>query len=103
MNSANNSEVSGDSFDTINVSVKLRRLKIEENVLSKSIRKTSEDFQEETYNLHEYYADSKGNSYFRNLKDSLTGVKTLFEDIKSHTISQRNLESVGKFHFGISA
>lgn len=99
MSSANNSVVSEYSSDTTNINLKLRRLKIEENVISKSIRITSEDFQEDNFSFHEHYSDTETKSYFRNLKDSLSEVNTLFEDIKSHTNSQCNLEIVGKCYF----
>lgn len=100
MNSANNSEVSRDSFNTTNIFVKLRRLKIEENVISRSIRKASEDFQEENYCCHEFNSpEAKG--FFRNLKDCTNEIKKMFVDIKSHINSQCNLEIAGKLYFKI--
>lgn len=94
MNNVNNSDVSEDSFDITNISIKLRRLKIEENIISKSIRKTSEDFQKENF-CYEFYSPEE-KSYFRNLKDSITEIKMMFVDIKSHINSQCNLEIAGK-------
>lgn len=96
MNSANNSEVSKDSFDTTNISMKLRRLKIEENVIFRSIRKTSEDFRDDNFCCHEFYSP-EARSFFKNLKDSTIEIKKMFVDIKSHINSQCNLEIAGEY------
>lgn len=95
MNSANNSEVSNNSFNTANVSVKLRRLKIEESVISRSIQKASDDFQEDNVCCQEFYSQS----FFKNLKDSVTEINKLFVDIKSHLDSQSNLEIAGELMY----
>lgn len=97
MNSANNSEASKDSFNSTNISVKFRRLKIEENVISRSIRKSSEDFQDEYFYSHELHSPEAKN-FCRNLKDSITEIKKLFVDIKSDINSQCNLEVAGELH-----
>lgn len=99
MNTANNTEVSKDSLDTTNICIKLRRLKIEENVISKSIRKTSDDFQGENFCCHEFYSSS----FFKHLKDSIVEINKLFVDIKYHINSQSNLEIAGKLYFSISS
>lgn len=96
MNTADNSEVY--SFDSTNICVKLRRLKIEENVISRSIRKTSDDFQEENLCCHEFYSSI----FFKNLKDSIVEINKLFVDIKYHINSQSNLEIAGKLYFSMS-
>lgn len=100
MNSANNSQVSKDSFDTTNISVKLRRLKIEENVIFRSIQKTSQDFQDDNVCCHGFYSQS--NLFFRNLRDSVTEIKKLFVDIKFHINSQSNMDIVGELYLNMT-
>ncbi|XP_049877271.1 coiled-coil domain-containing protein 112-like [Pectinophora gossypiella] len=86
---SNMSTYTDDGFDT-NIATKLRRLKIEESVISKSIcSKITEDFQEENGDGFQYSAYKL---LLHKLKTSFIDIRDLFEEIKDNTSTCDNLQ-----------
>lgn len=78
-----------------NTASKLRRLKIEENILLQCLKKHE---QKNNYEMTELdtVSDSDCKIMMKNLKDAYIKIKNLFDDIKIITNSQELLADVGE-------
>ncbi|XP_069361437.1 coiled-coil domain-containing protein 112-like [Maniola hyperantus] len=88
MNSSSNNSLTSDIARDNCLSSKLRRLKIQENVLSANVNKCFLLNAEEIDEKIKYDSDIKLKKYFSVLKDKYREIKHLFEDITLKTNDQ---------------
>ena len=74
---------------------KLRRLQIQENVLSKSIRNTADCFLESDQNEKYIEEMIETKDLVEHLKQSHCDIQQLFDDVKIATTSEDHLEALG--------
>ncbi|KAJ2948483.1 hypothetical protein O0L34_g7731 [Tuta absoluta] len=72
-----------------NVIIKLRRLRIEENLLTKNIYKISDVLSEEVRDINYAYKQ-----LCKKLKDSYIEIRDLFEEIQANTACQDNVNAI---------
>lgn len=94
--STSKSTTSNETKCNTTVVSKLRRLKIEENLLLQNIKKLD---QKRNYELSESHTtkDFACRKAIKNLKDSYINIKNLFDDIKIVTSTQELLAELGVY------
>lgn len=96
MNSSSNNSLTSDNAPNNCLNSKLRRLKIQESVLSATVNKCFLLNAEEIDEKIKYDSDMQLKKYFSTLKEKFREVKHLFEDITLKTNDQY-MEKSGKF------